>query len=208
MIPTIAIVDYGIGNVKSIQNALSKTGARGILSSVGHELMGADGLILPGVGAFPKGMENLRSSGLDKTIEEFRNGGKPILGICLGMQLLMEESAEFTYTKGLGLIKGGVEKLQVQHEKLPHVAWNTISFNEASRKVLGHSAGDRFYFVHSFAVVPSDKKNILATTFYDQVEFCSAVMDKNVLGVQFHPEKSGEKGLNLLRIFAQSCIPL
>jgi glutamine amidotransferase len=203
-LPQIAIIDYGIGNVKSIQNALLSVGANTILTNREEEIMAADGLILPGVGSFPKGMNNLREHKLDSVIRKFRDSEKPLLGICLGMQLLMEEGTEFGITKGLGLIKGRVEKLEDTTQKLPHIAWSHILVHE-NKKELIPSTGP-FYFVHSYVVTPYLKENILATSYYGGKEFCAAVIERNVMGVQFHPEKSGEKGLNLLRTFTQRCM--
>jgi len=198
---TIAIVDYGIGNVQSIKNALLSIGVSSVLTNKEEEIMRADALILPGVGAFPKGMENLRQRGLESILEKFKNSGKPLLGICLGMQLLMEDSNEFGSTKGLGFIKGNVRKMEVVNEKLPHIAWSEILLT-GNAKGFVQPAG-RFYFVHSYAVIPALEKNIFSTTLYDGKVFCSAVIEGNILGFQFHPEKSGEAGLDLLRTFVE-----
>lgn len=204
----VVILDYGIGNVKSIANALVEIGAEPVLSSDENIIMGAEALILPGVGAFQKGMLNLIEANLVHVIHEYVAKGKPLLGICLGMQMLLEESDEFGITKGLGLIPGKVQKLNLGEgslEKLPHVSWNEIKEPQIGRwsKSLLESTelNTDVYFVHSFVAVPSQREHILAVANYGNIDFCAAVNKDNVTGVQFHPEKSGKLGLKMLSQF-------
>lgn len=204
----VVILDYGIGNVKSIANALIEIGAEPALSSDEKVIMRADALILPGVGAFQKGMLNLIEANLVHVIQEYVATGKPFLGICLGMQMLLEESEEFGITKGLGLIPGKVKKLILpagSSDKLPHVSWNEIYEPQTGRwsnSLLElMEINTDVYFVHSFVAFPSNCENTLAVANYGNVDFCAAVKKDNVTGVQFHPEKSGKIGLKMLSNF-------
>lgn len=204
----VVILDYGIGNVKSIANALIEIGAEPVLSSDEDIILAADAVILPGVGAFSKGMANLKEANLVEVINRFVQTGKPFLGICLGMQMLLEESNEFGTTMGLGLIPGMVRMMPLPdqaEEKLPHVSWNEIKAPEAGRwndSLLGATAEDTdVYFVHSFVAMPSSPKDILALANYGGTHFCAAVKKNNITGVQFHPEKSGKPGLKMLSQF-------
>ena len=204
----IVIIDYGIGNVKSMYNAFFNIGLKPELTSDKQTILNADAVVLPGVGAFNKGMENLNERGLFQIIHEYIKKGNPFLGVCLGMQMLLEESDEFGLTPGLGLIKGKVVKLPIlpySEEKLPHVSWNEL--NEPQK---GRWKGTIFenipvntdaYFVHSFVAEPTNEKDILATTNYAGVDFCSAVQHENIYGTQFHPEKSSNRGLSILTNF-------
>lgn len=209
---SIAILDYGVGNVKSITNGFRKVGVRNILTNDPAKIMAADGCILPGVGAFAFGMKSLARHKLVDTIHAFAESGKPLMGICLGMQLLLEESDEFGVTKGLGLIPGRVEKMQCPTDstiRLPHVCWNHIY--EPNTQVWDNSVlettdkNEDVYFIHSFIAKPTDPANVLCMTQYESIEFCSGVKKANIMGVQFHPEKSGRAGLNILRSFAKLC---
>lgn len=203
----IAIIDYGIGNVKSIFNALKRVGATPVLTNDTKELGNASGLILPGVGAFGHGMNLLHQCGLVSVIEQLVTDGKPILGICLGMQLFMDGSEEFGYHKGLGLVKGMVKRLDSEggiDVRLPHVGWNELEGDIAkwrSSILEGTTDSDSLYFVHSYACEPSDSAVALATSVYGNRRFCSSLQSENIFGCQFHPEKSGEVGLNILRNF-------
>lgn len=207
-IPEVAILDYGIGNVKSIANAVESIGAKSFLTRKEEEILNADALIFPGVGAFAKGMSNLMEYGLSDLIYKFTKTGKPFLGICLGMQMLLEESEEFGSTKGLGLIKGKVIRLPLpenSHAKLPHISWNGIikpAENRWNSTILsGTSDRSDVYFVHTFVAAPTELSDVLAITEYGGIRFCSAVHKKNIYGMQFHPEKSGPVGLNILSKF-------
>jgi glutamine amidotransferase len=207
----IVIIDYDIGNVRSMINAFKKIGINPILSNNEEEILSADGVILPGVGAFAHGMENLKKYNLIEIVKKYTNTNKPFLGICLGMQMLLEESEEFGKTKGLGLISGKVIKLPTQnssYEKLPHVSWNEIREknikwdNTILDKVEHYSD---MYFVHSFIANPENEYEILSVTKYSDYEFCSAIKKDNIYGCQFHPEKSGEIGLNIIKNFVNIC---
>lgn len=204
----VAILDYGIGNVKSISNAFKEINAKTILTFDPSMILNADAVVLPGVGAFEQGMNNLKSKDLDLIVNEFLLTGRPFLGICLGMQMLLEESDEFGTNKGLGLIEGKVRRLKLHEgstDKLPHVSWNEISkpqHTSWSNSLLNNIQNESdVYFVHSYVAIPDNHNAILATSNYGGVEFCSAVKSDNIMGVQFHPEKSGVTGLNILRNF-------
>lgn len=204
---TIAILDYDIGNVRSILNAFRTLNTNPIVTDKPEVIMQADGVVLPGVGAFATGMNNLKSHQLVDVIHQYIATGKPFLGICLGMQLLMEESDEFGVSQCLGLIQGRVEKLKVNHFRLPHISWNelrkpeNISWENTIFRNVGKD--DNFYFVHTFAANPKHDENILSTTVYDGYSFCSAVFKDNIYGVQFHPEKSAAAGLRILEDFTK-----
>lgn len=203
----LVIIDYDIGNVRSILNAFEKIGVVPILSKDKDEILSADGVILPGVGAFSHGMENLYKYSLIQTLKEYTKMDKPLLGICLGMQMLFDESEEFGTTKGLGLISGKVIKLPTKdknNEKLPHVGWNEIESKNISwdNTILKNiDSKSDMYFVHSYIAIPNDKDNILATTVYSNYEFCSSVKKNNIYGCQFHPEKSANDGLKIIKNF-------
>jgi glutamine amidotransferase len=207
----IAVIDYGIGNVRSILGAFENQGADVFLTNNKDEILKSDGLVLPGVGAFSHGMENLISYGLVDVIKEYAALNKPLMGICLGMQLLFEESEEFGKTEGLGLILGKVVKLPTkdhQNEKLPHVSWNELNSNKApwENTILADTEeGSDMYFVHSFVAQPRDSYNILSLTEYSNYHFCSSVKKGNIYGCQFHPEKSGPNGLNIIDNFIRMC---
>ena len=206
--PKVAILDYGIGNVKSIYNAVHTVGAEPLITKTIEVVLNADALIFPGVGAFAQGMGNLNSFGLVDLIHEFVNTGKPFLGICLGMQMLLEESEEFGCTMGLGLIEGKVVKMpltQTSKLKLPHISWSTIappkgvSWENTILKDI--QPASEIYFVHSFVAAPKRSGDVLAQTVYGDSTFCSAVKKNNIYGTQFHPEKSGKTGLVILSNF-------
>jgi glutamine amidotransferase len=203
----IAIINYDIGNVQSILNAFEKQGVNAILTREKNEILDADGVILPGVGAFSFGMGNLKKYNLINTINEYVKTNKPFMGICLGMQMLFEESEEFGKTLGLGLISGEVIKLPIQNskfEKLPHVSWNELSQKNIGwdQTILNEiEENSDMYFVHSFIAIPKDDRHILSTTEYSGYEFCSSVKKDNIYGCQFHPEKSGKIGLKIINNF-------
>ncbi len=195
----IAIVDYGVGNVGNVQNALERLGVECVVTSDVRLVEKADGIILPGVGAFKSGMNNLQGASLDGLIKARASTGTPLLGICLGMQLLFEKSEEGGGCDGLGLIAGEVVKFR-QGPKIPHVGWNRLRSLRPSLLTSGLGEGEYFYFVHSYCCMPRDSKTILGVAEYGG-EFAAAVGKFNIFGVQFHPEKSGEAGLILLRNF-------
>ena len=201
----IAIVDYGMGNRRSVEKALAHVGADSVVSSDHEVLRAADGLVLPGVGAFPEAMRVIRERGLDELLVERAAAGVPLLGICLGMQLLFERSEELGGADGLGLLPGEVTRLQVGAAgKLPHIGWNLVTLRRDAALTAGLGEAAAFYHVHSFACRPSAPGDVAGTAEYGEA-FCSIVERGNVAGVQFHPEKSSRDGLALLRNFAAAC---
>ncbi|HET9677307.1 MAG TPA: imidazole glycerol phosphate synthase subunit HisH [Solirubrobacterales bacterium] len=199
----IAILDYGMGNLRSVEKALEHVGVTAIVTSDEGEVRAADGVILPGVGAFPRAMERIRESGLDELIAERRESGIPILGICLGLQLLFESSTELGGASGLGLLDGPVVELEAEGLKVPHIGWEPVRWERESRLTDGIPSETPFYFVHSLAPRPSGEE-LLGTAVYGN-RFACAAERGNVFGVQFHPEKSSAAGLRLLSNFAGIC---
>lgn len=193
-----AIVDYGVGNLKSVTNAMKHLGLETRITGRAEELERADAIILPGVGAFPDAAERLRAPGLDKLLAE-QAEKKPILGICLGMQLLFDTGEEVRPCKGLGLVHGSVRKIATGR-KLPHIGWNSLRFPNPSPLFAGLEEGCCVYFVHSFCAVADREQDVIAVTDYG-VPVVAAVGRGNVYGCQFHPEKSGEVGLQILKNF-------
>ena len=208
----IAILDYGLGNIRSIHNALIHQGGNPLVTRNEGDILGANGLILPGVGAFPHGMKNLQDYGLTQVIQRYVETGKPVMGICLGMQMLMEFSEEHHWCEGLGFIKGGVKKLPSklsEDNRLPHVGWKRIvpsSGETWETGILKFLPSNLFYyFLHSYAACPKLPENVYAWTENKCTKFVSAVRHGNVFGFQFHPEKSGVAGLAILRNFLGNC---
>jgi glutamine amidotransferase len=199
----IAILDYGMGNLRSVEKALEHVGVTATITNDAGEVRAADGLILPGVGAFPRAMERIRALGLDDLIAEQRGEGVPILGICLGLQLLFDSSTELGGAGGLGLLDGPVAELEAEGLKVPHIGWEPVRWEQESRLTDGIPSETPFYFVHSFAPRPSGDE-LLGTAVYGNRFACAAERD-NVFGVQFHPEKSSSAGLRLLSNFAGVC---
>ena len=199
----IAILDYGMGNLRSVEKALEHVGATATITSDAAEVRGADGVILPGVGAFPRAMERVRELGLDELIAERREAGVPILGICLGLQLLFDSTTELGGADGIGLLHGEVAELDADGLKVPHIGWSPVRWERRSPLTAGIESGTPFYFVHSFAPRPSAGE-LLGTAAYGARFACAAERD-NVFGVQFHPEKSSAAGLRLLSNFAGVC---
>ena len=193
----IAIVNYGIGNVESVQKALAQLGAETILTSDAEEIRRSEKIILPGVGAFGAGMQGLKERGLDAVLIAELDRAKPLLGICVGLQLLFEQSEEAPGVKGLGWFKGTVRRLR--HLKIPHTGWNALRIDNRTR-FAGIGEHPYFYFVHSYHAVPDDPSIIAATADYGE-RVTAAVARDNVFAVQFHPEKSGDVGLQLLKNF-------
>ena len=200
----IAILDYGMGNLRSVEKALERVGARAEVTRDHDRIRDADALVLPGVGAFPKAMAEIRRLELDLVLRERVDAGVPVLGICLGMQLLFERSEELGGAQGLGLLPGSVERLPAGGLKLPQIGWNAVSWKRASRICGGLPDPCAFYHVHSFAAKPGDTGDVVGSADYG-AEFVSAVEREPVYGVQFHPEKSGPHGLRLLENFAAIC---
>jgi glutamine amidotransferase len=199
----IAILDYGMGNLRSVEKALEHVGAGATITRDPGAIRDADGVVLPGVGAFPRAMERIREHGLDELIEERRQAGVPILGICLGLQLLFDSTTELGGAAGLGLLRGEVSGLDAGGLKVPHIGWSPVAWERESSMVEGIDSGTPFYFVHSFAPRPAPG-DLLGTAAYGARFACAAQRD-NVFGVQFHPEKSSAAGLRLLSNFAGIC---
>jgi glutamine amidotransferase len=202
----VVIIDYQLGNLFSVKQACDTVGINAEISSNREDILNADALILPGVGAFIEAMNNLKKFGLDTAIQTKVNGGTPIFGICLGQQLLFTESEEFGAGKGLDLISGVIkrfpESIEERKVKVPHIAWNTIFklnqewYNTALKDL---NNNDFMYFIHSYYVKPKDDACILTLTNYDGIEFCSAILRNNIFATQFHPEKSADKGISIYK---------
>jgi len=206
MKPQIAVVDYGMGNRRSVEKALAHVGARAYVSSDHDELRSADGLVVPGVGAFPRAMERLRELGLDELLRERVAAETPVLGICLGLQLAFERSSELGGAEGLGLIPGEVHRLRAGTLKLPHIGWNEVRFSKSTSPLtVGLPQSCAFYHVHSFAAEPADEADVLGVADYGG-PFVTAVERGSFYGVQFHAEKSSAAGLRMLANFARICI--
>jgi imidazole glycerol-phosphate synthase subunit HisH len=202
----VAILDYGMGNLRSVEKALEHVGARAEVTRDPELAGSAAGIVLPGVGAFPKAMEEVRRLGFDELLAECIAAGTPVLGICLGLQLLFERSSELGGADGLGLLEGDVEALDAGGLKVPQIGWSPVSWQRESALTDGLPEPCAFYHVHSFAPRPLRQDDVLGTADYG-AEFVSAVERPPVYGVQFHPEKSGPHGLRLLGNFARVCVP-
>ncbi len=205
----IAIVDYGAGNLRSVQKALQVLGFDAVLTKDKSEIRRANGVILPGVGAFDSAITELRKDKLESIIEEVIGVGKPFMGICLGYQMLFEESEEGKL-KGLSLLQGKVKKFNFSNIpssslSIPHMGWNRLVIKHPSPVFIGIESGSMVYFAHSFYPDPKDNMIVSTTTDYG-IEFASSVSKGNVFGIQFHPEKSGEIGLKILKNFGEICL--
>jgi len=205
----VVIIDYQLGNLFSVKQACDTVGINAKISSNRQEILNADALILPGVGAFIEAMNNLKKFGLDTAIQIKVKGGTPIFGICLGQQLLFTESEEFGAGKGLDLISGLIkrfpEAIDERKVKVPHIAWNTIfKLNQewSISALCDLNNNDFMYFIHSYYVKPSDESCILTLTNYDGIEFCSSILKNNIFATQFHPEKSADKGISIYKNWA------
>ncbi len=203
----VAIIDYKLGNLFSVQQACFYLGYDAFLSSDPNEIMNSDAIILPGVGAFANAMDNIRKMDLIEPLKDFVSSNKPMMGICLGLQLLFTESEEFGSHKGLGLIDGVVKRFPPKTKmneiiKVPQIAWNTIypkNINWSDSPLSVCSPGDYMYFVHSYYVQPEYQNSILSTTIYEDLEYCSSVLKNNIFACQFHPEKSGMHGIEIYK---------
>ena len=208
----IAIIDYGMGNLRSVQKGFEHTGHEAVVTSDAKTILNADKVVLPGVGAFPDCMRNLEQYGLIDAVKKSIQTGKPFLGICLGLQLLFTESEEFGISKGLDIIKGRVIRFkgpafdtsnsEFGTLKVPHMGWNSLSFKRRPPALADVPENSHVYFVHSFHVVPEDKAVIATTTPYG-IEFVSSIWKDNILAMQFHPEKSQVLGLSILKRFGE-----
>ncbi len=197
----ITIIDYGMGNLKSVAKAVENVGGKVTVSSNPNDVLTADKVILPGVGAFRDCVNNLAKYNLSEAVKEFIKKGNFFLGICLGMHMLFEKSFEFGEHKGLGLVKGSVVKFKnIGNLPIPHMGWNVIRKEKESKLLTSINNGDFFYFAHSFYVAPVNNGDILTTTDYG-MNFTSSINKDNIFGVQFHPEKSQKNGLQVLKNF-------
>ncbi len=212
----ITIINYGLSNLLSVQRAFERFGADVLVTDDKTEIANATALVLPGVGAFADGMKGLQELDIIDIIKQKCAEKVPFMGICLGMQMMFDESDEFGIHKGLGLIAGRVEKIpsiDIDGDKqcVPHIGWNKIECNDSEKLSFSGTAlsqiaqGDEMYFVHSFEAKPSEKKHALAYTNYGGRKICAVARDKNVMGCQFHPEKSGEKGLLIVEEYIKMC---
>ncbi len=197
----IAIVDYDMGNLMSVQKALDYLGLESIITNKKDEILNSDGIILPGVGAFPDAIENITSRGIDSILKEVVKEGKPLLGICLGMQLLFEKAYEFKECDGLGFLPGKIVKLDVDY-KIPHMGWNSLNTVKESPILKGIDERSYVYFVHSYYADIEDDSVLNAYADYG-INVPGVVSKGNVFGLQFHPEKSGDTGLKMLRNFGE-----
>lgn len=198
----VAIIDFKLGNIFSVVQACKEIGLDVEVTSDYEKIMNSDGVILPGVGAFGDAMANLSDQGLVQTIKDFVATRKPFMGICLGLQLLFSESEEFGNHKGLDLVKGKVVKFDSTNAKVPQIGWNRIYTGEKTWKdtpLTNIDNNDFMYFVHSYYVKPDAEENILTKTNYSGLEYCSSIQKDNIFAAQFHPEKSGKKGLEIYR---------
>ncbi|MCI1776265.1 imidazole glycerol phosphate synthase subunit HisH [Paenibacillus lautus] len=196
----IAIVDYGMGNLHSVSKAVERLGYQPLVTGEREELLAADGIILPGVGAFGDAMEQLREASLDSVMKEAAESGKPLLGICLGMQLLFSRSEEHGKYEGLDILPGSVVRFAGGDYKVPHMGWNSLQFKKREHPLFAGLEEGHVYFVHSYHVLPEVQADLLAVTDYGQP--VTAIVGRgSVYGMQFHPEKSGELGMSLLRNF-------
>ena len=210
-IPRVTVIDYGVGNLLSVQRGLEQCGAHVTLTSDAEQILSASRIVLPGVGAFQNGMQALEQLGLIEVIQEIANRKTPLLGICLGMQLLLTESEEFGLTKGLGLIPGRVipvptHALNGETQKIPHIGWSSLQYSNIEKKWDGsvlhdNQPGSAAYFVHSFMAIPDLGEHRVADCVYGGHRVPAVIACNQISGCQFHPEKSGEVGLKVLRRF-------
>ncbi|WP_321835303.1 imidazole glycerol phosphate synthase subunit HisH [Clostridium butyricum] len=202
----IVIIDYGMGNLKSVRNALNYLGIENKISDDYDEIRKADALIFPGVGAFPDAMDTIEKLGLDKVIKEETEKGKYLLGICLGMQLLFEKGYEGLERTGLGLIKGNIVKMKDDREKnvkIPHIGWNNLKYNRKDILFRNIDEGKYVYYVHSYFAQSYNDEDLVAYSEYGENKIPGIVRRNNIIGAQFHPEKSGTVGLDILKNFGE-----
>ena len=206
----VCVLDYGIGNLKSLYNAFKILDTTPVLTNNHKKIKDSDFLVLPGVGAFANAMEKLKKIHLDEAIYHFIDQGKPFMGICLGMQMLFDFSEEFGVTDGLGLIKGNVIKIPSKNKqiRLPNIGWNKIiksNIELSSNSILKNiRPEDYVYFIHSYCCKPKTDENVIANTVYEGVKLCASVQKNNIVGLQFHPEKSGKVGFEILKNFIKN----
>jgi glutamine amidotransferase len=200
----LAILDYGMGNLRSVEKAIERVGAEAVITSDHSTARESDGLVLPGVGAFARAMERIEELGLDELIRELVEAATPVLGICLGYQLLFDSSTELGGASGLGLIGGTVRGLEAPDLKVPHIGWEPVEWSKESELADGIAAETPFYFVHGFTPRPADESDVLGWATHGE-RFACAIARPPIYGVQFHPEKSSSAGLALLANFAAIC---
>ena len=204
MTPAIAVCDYGVGNVRSVERALQAAGATPVITSDPRTISRCDGVVLPGVGAFAVAARALRETGLGDAVRELARTGAPVLGVCLGHQLLFERSEEGDGGEGLGLLRGRVAPLTPHGDlKIPHIGWNTVTVLRASTVLEGIESGTYMYFVHSYAALPEEEDAVAVTDYGGRL--VAAAERGNIMGTQFHPEKSGAPGLRVYANFAALC---
>lgn len=199
----VVIIDYGMGNLKSVYNALKKIDCTCMISGKAEDIKKADALILPGVGAFKDCMDNLKKSGLIDVIKEEARSGKILLGICLGMQVLFEKGYEVEEREGLGLLKGEIKLMEDPNVKIPHIGWNNLEVNKNDELLNGLDKNSFVYYVHSYAATNYDDNDLIGYSKYGSIKVPGLFRKGNIIGAQFHPEKSGEVGLNILRNFKE-----
>jgi glutamine amidotransferase len=199
----IAIIDYGMGNLHSVSKAVERLSYEAIVTGDPEQILAAEGAILPGVGAFGDAMEHLRETGLDEVVKQYAASGKPLIGICLGMQLLFTSSEEHGQHEGLGLLPGSVVRFRGDY-KVPHMGWNRLSYKQSDSPIFKGIEEGHVYFVHSYHTKPERESDLLAVTDYYQ-PVTAIVGRDNVYGMQFHPEKSGDIGMQLLGNFLTLC---
>ena len=204
---SVAILDYGMGNLRSVEKALERVGAEVVITADADRAREADGVVLPGVGAFPRAMTRVRELGFDALISDRIQASVPVLGICLGMQLLFERSTEHGGAEGLGVFTGEVRELEAQGLKLPHIGWEPVRWDRESELATDIDDGTPFYFVHSFAPYEVDREQVLGTAAHGE-RFVCAVEREGVWGFQCHPEKSSDAGLRLYANFVRVCAPV
>jgi imidazole glycerol-phosphate synthase subunit HisH len=197
----ITIIDYGVGNLRSVQKGFEHVGLKAEIVDNPEAVVNAPAVVLPGVGAFRDAMESLKKTGMDQAVQEVVKKGTPLLGICLGLQLLFDSSEEFGLTEGLGIIPGKVVKFD-ERLKIPHMGWNEMEIVNPNPIIKGIPNGSAFYFVHSYYCLPDNTKDIVTATEYG-IKYTSIAAKDNVFGIQFHPEKSSSLGLQILKNFGE-----
>ncbi|MFX0027792.1 MAG: imidazole glycerol phosphate synthase subunit HisH [Candidatus Hermodarchaeota archaeon] len=203
----IAIIDYEMGNLKSIYKCLNHLGVNSSVTSDPKTILNANGVILPGVGAFGDAMKHLEQKNLINVIHQLIDEDIPLFGICLGLQLLFTSSSEMGVYKGLNIIKGNVVLFNIEEvEKIPHIGWNNVNCQNLDNLLIqGIPNNSYFYFVHSYYSIPENKENILGLTKYGNIEFCSIATKENIFATQFHPEKSSKHGITIYQNFIDFC---
>lgn len=199
----VAIIDYGLCNLFSVEHVCKHVDLKPIITSDYDEIMNSDGVILPGVGAFGRAMEQIKTLKLDKSITDFIKSGKPFLGVCLGLHLLFDESEEMGSHKGLEIIAGKVKKIPDSCGRVPNIGWNNLEIAKKSKLLEGATEDMYMYFVHSFFAEPTNKEDVLTYSLYEGLKYCSSIQKDNIFACQFHPEKSAENGVKIYQNFKE-----